>query len=129
MLPCSTVTAELRGDVWPTTGVCGAGVRPMKVLSENFLCRSLSSIHILYTHTSGQAPSLLPSQCSRLAMFHCPEVVYSGSELEIPHPSGPPERFPSSRRRAGVSAGVYKCMSANVTLKYFHVELYPTQVS
>ena len=42
VLPCSTVTAELRGDVWPTTGVCGAGVRPMKVLSENFLRRSLS---------------------------------------------------------------------------------------
>ena len=48
-VPSSRNTAdELRGHVPPTTSVCGAGVGPTKVLSENPLCRSLSSIHILY---------------------------------------------------------------------------------
>ena len=59
----STNTAdELRGHVPPTTSVRGAGVGPTKVLSENPLCRSLSSIHILYNQAIvGEMGPLLAS--------------------------------------------------------------------
>ena len=41
---------------------CGAGVGPTKVLSENPLCRSLSSIHILYNQAIvGEMGPLLAS--------------------------------------------------------------------
>ena len=37
-----------RSHVRPTTGLCGAGVGPTKVLSKKVHCGSLSSIHIHY---------------------------------------------------------------------------------
>ena len=62
-VPCSRNTAdELRGHVPPTTSVRGAGVGPTKVLSEKPLCRSLSSIHILYNQAIvGEMGPLLAS--------------------------------------------------------------------
>ena len=48
-----------------------------KVLSQKVLCRSLSSIHILYNQDPVQAPYSLPGRCSRLERFNWPEVVAS----------------------------------------------------
>ena len=54
--------ASLRGHVPPATSVRGAGVSPTKGLSEKPLCRSLSSIHVLYNQAIvGEMGPLLAS--------------------------------------------------------------------
>ena len=57
-----------------------------KVLSQKVLCRSLSSIHILYNQDPVQAPYSLLGRCSRLERFNWPEVVLFLSDFRPTNP-------------------------------------------
>ena len=57
-------------------GFGGVGVGPTTRLSENVLCRSLSSIHVHYNHTPSRAVRSLPPRCAPFLISFGTEVVY-----------------------------------------------------